>query len=229
MWQYGWEGNLGENGYKYIYGWVPLKNIKTWLISYTPLQNKKLKKYTLHSCVTRASAVVPLWTNLPYCKEEGGPITVRLWPGNVGWCPLGPDKMQSLGEGGTKEVQVIQISVLNASYARLGSPSWISTGSCPTLLSGFLIDSTHSTRGSPIANFLSSPVCAGGYEETPFPLWATRWSAAWPFVSLEQVSPGFREQIPILKMLSSRAKPSLTAAALAALLGLVSRVAPFLP
>lgn len=29
----------------------------------------------------------------------------------------------------------------------------------------------------------------------------------WPFVSLEQVSPGFREQIPILKTLSSRAKP----------------------
>ena len=24
MWQAGWEGNLGENGFIYVYGWVPL-------------------------------------------------------------------------------------------------------------------------------------------------------------------------------------------------------------
>ena len=27
-WQPGWEGSLGENGYMYIYGWVPL--LSTW-------------------------------------------------------------------------------------------------------------------------------------------------------------------------------------------------------
>ena len=39
MWQPGWEGSLGENGYIYMYGWVPLL-----LIGYSPKQNKKLKK-----------------------------------------------------------------------------------------------------------------------------------------------------------------------------------------
>ena len=118
-----WMG--GEFGGEWIqvYVWLsPFENIKTWLISYTPLQNKKLKKYTLNSCVTRASAVLQLWSNLPYCKEEGGPITVRLWPGNVGWCPLGPDKMQSLGEGGTREVQVIQISVHSRLICQIREP-----------------------------------------------------------------------------------------------------------
>jgi len=28
MWQPGWEGRLGENGYMYMYGWVPL--LSTW-------------------------------------------------------------------------------------------------------------------------------------------------------------------------------------------------------
>ena len=27
MWQPGWEGSLGENGYTYMYGWVPLLSI----------------------------------------------------------------------------------------------------------------------------------------------------------------------------------------------------------
>ena len=43
MWQAGWEGSLGENGYMYMYGWVPL--LSTWnnttlLIGYTMIQNK---------------------------------------------------------------------------------------------------------------------------------------------------------------------------------------------
>ena len=53
MWQPGWERSLGENGYMYMYSWVPL--LFTWnchnivLISYTSKQNKyyvlkKLKK-----------------------------------------------------------------------------------------------------------------------------------------------------------------------------------------
>jgi len=37
MWQPGWEGSLGENGYMYVYDWVPLLftwNSTTLLISY---------------------------------------------------------------------------------------------------------------------------------------------------------------------------------------------------
>jgi len=29
VWQPGWEGNLGENGYKYMYDWIPL--LFTWI------------------------------------------------------------------------------------------------------------------------------------------------------------------------------------------------------
>ena len=47
MWQPGWEGSLGENGYRYMYSWVPLPS--TWnylniINGYMPIQNKKLKK-----------------------------------------------------------------------------------------------------------------------------------------------------------------------------------------
>ena len=40
VWQSGWEGSLGENGYMYMYGWVPCcssETITTLLISYTPV------------------------------------------------------------------------------------------------------------------------------------------------------------------------------------------------
>ena len=46
MWQSGWEGSLGENGYMSMYGWNPLlftwnyHNIDHWLY---PIQNRKLK------------------------------------------------------------------------------------------------------------------------------------------------------------------------------------------
>ena len=47
MGQPGWEGSLGENGYRYMYDWIPslftwnYHNIINWL--YTPTQNKNLK------------------------------------------------------------------------------------------------------------------------------------------------------------------------------------------
>ena len=44
MWQPGWKGSLGENGYKYIYGEYlrcPPATITTLLIGYTPIQNTK--------------------------------------------------------------------------------------------------------------------------------------------------------------------------------------------
>ena len=40
MWQSGWEGSLGENGYMYIYG-CSSETITALLMGYTPIQNKK--------------------------------------------------------------------------------------------------------------------------------------------------------------------------------------------
>ena len=43
----GWEGSLGENGYMYMYGWVPFCSsgtITTLLINHTPIKIKSLKK-----------------------------------------------------------------------------------------------------------------------------------------------------------------------------------------
>ena len=42
LWQPGWEGSLGENGYMHMYGSVPScspETIRTLLIGYTPTQN----------------------------------------------------------------------------------------------------------------------------------------------------------------------------------------------
>ena len=52
MWQSGWEGSCGENGYMYMYGWVPL--LFTWsyhntvnrLYPSTKLKNKQTNKQT---------------------------------------------------------------------------------------------------------------------------------------------------------------------------------------
>ena len=47
MWQAGWERSVGENGYKYMHGWVPFLstgNYHNIVISYIPIQSKKLKK-----------------------------------------------------------------------------------------------------------------------------------------------------------------------------------------
>ena len=45
MWQPGWEGGLGKNGYMYMAESLchSPETITTLLISYTPIQNKKLK------------------------------------------------------------------------------------------------------------------------------------------------------------------------------------------
>ena len=49
-WQPGWEGSFGENGYMYMYGWIPLlstwnyHNIVNWLYSNIRQKVKKKKK-----------------------------------------------------------------------------------------------------------------------------------------------------------------------------------------
>ena len=56
MWQPGWEGSLGENGYMCMYGWVPLlfswkdHNIVNWL--YCNIKLKALKKKVLEDTET---------------------------------------------------------------------------------------------------------------------------------------------------------------------------------
>ena len=52
MWQPGWEGSLGENGYMYMYGWVP--SLFTW---------------NYHS--------IPAW-RIPWTEEPGG-LQSREW------------------------------------------------------------------------------------------------------------------------------------------------------
>ena len=42
MWQPGWEGCLGENGFMHIYGWVPFpkpETITILLVGHIPIQN----------------------------------------------------------------------------------------------------------------------------------------------------------------------------------------------
>ena len=46
MWQSGWERSLGENAYMYMLAeflCCPPTTIKTLLIGYSPIQNKKFK------------------------------------------------------------------------------------------------------------------------------------------------------------------------------------------
>ena len=50
MRQPGWEGSLGENGYMYMYAWVPFCSfgtITTLLINYTPYKIKRLKNFII--------------------------------------------------------------------------------------------------------------------------------------------------------------------------------------
>ena len=59
MWQPGWEGSLGENGYMYMYGWVPL--LFTWLlISYTTIQNKQTNKKNPQKTGQKQDTVNPI-------------------------------------------------------------------------------------------------------------------------------------------------------------------------
>ena len=56
MWQPGWEGILGENGYMHMYGWVlscSPETVATLLIGFTPIQNKKSIKNKI--------SVVDIW------------------------------------------------------------------------------------------------------------------------------------------------------------------------
>ena len=54
MWQPGWEGSLGENGYIYIYDWIPLLstwnyyNIVNWLYPNIKTQTQIYALYNHH-------------------------------------------------------------------------------------------------------------------------------------------------------------------------------------
>ena len=72
-WQPGWEGSLGENGYVFMYGWVPSclpETITTLIISYTPIQSKKLKNksLTIYPNLKRKQ-VSCIFIELPYFYE----------------------------------------------------------------------------------------------------------------------------------------------------------------
>ena len=60
-WQPGWEGSLGEKGYMYMYGWVPLlstrnyHNIVNWLYLNTKLKKNKKEAKQLFSIILEKS------------------------------------------------------------------------------------------------------------------------------------------------------------------------------
>ena len=62
-WQPGWEGSFGENGYMYMYGWIPLlstwnyHNIVNWLYSNIRQKVKKKKK-----CIPNSATTVGNWS-----------------------------------------------------------------------------------------------------------------------------------------------------------------------
>ena len=76
MWQPGWEGSLGENGYLCMYGWsFPYSpdTMTTLLIGYSPIQNKKFifKKTE----VVQLSALCPM-----VCLQQ---LKIRFGPTNM--------------------------------------------------------------------------------------------------------------------------------------------------
>ena len=69
MWQPGWKGSLKENGYMYMYGWVPLlstwnyHNFVTGLYSNTQQKVKKKNRYTGREAIEDGS--------LFWCRQRG--------------------------------------------------------------------------------------------------------------------------------------------------------------
>ena len=62
MWQPGWEGSLGENGYMRMCGWVPL--LPTWNYHNTNQKLKVKKKQNTHTMVTMT---------VPFKEHSDGP------------------------------------------------------------------------------------------------------------------------------------------------------------
>ena len=100
MWQPGWEGNLGENGYIYMYGQVPL--LFTWnyhniVNDYTPLQKKK-KKRVCGTCPWKwpsdcqVNACQASWK--PHVREVEAPT---LW--KRARCAKGHSPLEQKGSG----------------------------------------------------------------------------------------------------------------------------------
>ena len=166
----------GELGGEWIqvYVWLsPFENIKIWLISYTPLQNKKLKKKSAFLC-NQSICCAPIVIKPSLLQGERWANHSEALAWKCGVVPTRVRQNAEFGGGGTTEVQVTQISVLSRLICQIREP----------LLDIYRILSNSPfwssdrfytfNQGEPTAKFLSSSVCAGGYEETPFPLWATR-------------------------------------------------------
>ena len=92
MWQSGWEGSFRENGYMYIYGWVPSlvlpETITTLLIGYTPIQNIKLKKKLIFLIYLITSLLPENWAGRKWEDESGqrfraDPGESKWWAGNT--------------------------------------------------------------------------------------------------------------------------------------------------
>ena len=66
MWQPGWEGSLGENGYMYVYRWVP--SLFTW--NYHNIINYKIKRFLKKESQTNIWVVKQ--NDFQTCRNSGG-------------------------------------------------------------------------------------------------------------------------------------------------------------
>ena len=91
MWQPGWEGSLGESGYMYMYGWVPL--LSTW--NYLNIVNHLYPKYEIEKIFKRVSSYIwgfgscqVVCANKVIYRGGVGSHSVSLTPGGAGaWAP----------------------------------------------------------------------------------------------------------------------------------------------
>ena len=116
MWQPEWEGNLGENGYMFMYSWVPL--LFTWnyhnIVSQLyPSKNKKLKKQNniphnnnkkkwgwMEMEDRGQECLLPIWTLFlvlpPVALEQASPDAMRRYVDIVNLSNMGFIQVPSL-------------------------------------------------------------------------------------------------------------------------------------
>ena len=88
-------GSLGENGYMYMYGWVPSLftwNITTLLMGYTPIQNKRFKNslsFLPYSTGAQVSCLRGTPSHVFLLKKNGSSLYTVLcsayFEGNIVW------------------------------------------------------------------------------------------------------------------------------------------------
>ena len=93
MWQPGWEGSLGENRYRCMYGWVPLLSPEaTTTLSIVPIDNTKYN-------IIRTSKI-------QWCGKHRRDISIRK----------GRNQKEETGDGSQRSLNSIKVSLYIDSY-----------------------------------------------------------------------------------------------------------------